>query len=259
MGVCCNRSSGNKAEDFIREVLDSMKIRKMKFEEFEVLIQTNEDIKILREATGRRHDNLTSVNKFFERHLFDNFENNEMLKFQKTMQVEYDEMSYFYTLYSWAFTFFVEPSNKHKFIKPLLERLFGSVCSPRIFKDFIIYVIQINIVENNKKIFEEVQKNFGLVRTYKLDEEFKQLMADLIENVYSTDNLQSLNTNVICFIDELCSANSERDIFNEKMIKDFYNKFPFIFDCIELREYIFSNFFISKEDRIENGEKTVFE
>ena len=45
MGSCCGRNLDNEAENIIQYILSEMKIRKIEFSEFDILIQNNYEIK----------------------------------------------------------------------------------------------------------------------------------------------------------------------------------------------------------------------
>ena len=221
MGNCINYDSlltGNKGEDFIREIIRNFKIR-----EFQIYDIKNGLLKI-KEPSER--------NFFYQNYLIDENENNNQY------------INYQYALLD--LTNFTEKYDNDEFM--ILKLLSLSINSNdkvyflkknfpvENFKEFISLckiIWRINLIENNEIILNKIETNNPL----KKDIEF------LVNKIYNENNfkefINGIKNKKLLNIDK----NEENNIsIVEHFWKEISEKYDFCFHCLELRHYFFLKF-----------------
>lgn len=246
MGCCsliARNQSNNPIEIAIRVIIKDMKLSGMNFNNFELSISKL----ISKEFTD---------DEFFswvEANAVDLREENMYKDAQLILVFDFNEIENpNLDFYAWAFSLLLKPQSSEVFVCKILKKFQNQgLDSLSCFKDFLDKYLKFNIVWFNKRMSNFFRSKHGrsLIVENKITS-IEQIDFNLakLDELFSLRICQLLYINVVSDIEDILRKNHKNNTTNqatlleltidEPELAELSNKRPYLWDCIQLREYI---------------------
>jgi hypothetical protein len=278
MGTCCVGSkpfvSDNEGENFIREILQNLKLRHIDFSQIRSAYRRYEKVEDHTKDNQKRKIHLFEEEKFeimMKDYYFDSDpQRNQYLKFQQALAPTYTEIwektRPEYSIYVNVLSI-LKNEKKEELIGEVIKPLFKELTYLN-FQQFLQYYLEINLCNITKKIatvMKETKESISIDHRL-LDNSIKKLLQELEGKDFTLENISLLNKKINSQMENIIlgrgsnskttpTGNSEitnrseleNVIITEEHLKTLIELNPWLFDVIELRSYFFENLRLFKK------------
>ena len=248
----------NESENFIRDVILTLKIRHMTYSElfahFEKAIKFEQ----------REQNHIIQKFFIFDEEDYDVFINSNFIdeknihreiykEFHRVIAPTYSEIAdsnKFEFSFLSATISYVKDDNKDLLVGQILSFFDENQINFRSFQIFIRFYLEQNLLLITSKVYHyvlSIRKSF-MVDQVVIDSEFKEKLKILVEKVFNLEKVQILEKKIIHIMLKIINPDNTEHVSHVNEIPIMHTHLtqlieaiPWLFDCLELRNYFYAN------------------
>jgi hypothetical protein len=259
MGCCLSSReyiTDNEAENFVRDIIQKLKLRQLQFSHLNKSFASFDTIE--KTETQEKHVfDEVNYEKVISEYWIHDDEKNEYLVFHKLLCPTYDELfdeGVDYTYYAYGLALVNDVQFKYRKILNILEsKISNTEPTYGCFANFLEFYFLTHLVGFTSKINNIVQKTKAKItfNTKVVDAELKKNLSDLTKEIFNKNNILKLKTEVLGQLETLVLADADVKVLrsplneyklNQSILDKLNEKYPFLFDTMELRHYFYLHF-----------------
>jgi hypothetical protein len=253
MGACCGTRpyfTDNDGENFIRDCIQTLKIRTYKFQAIHAGYLDVETIE--KKEIGTKIQEIHTLEeekyeRFLKKYYYTDDNSNAYSRFHVNLVPYYKELwdkeRPQFSFYSHVFSLLAE-KNKYNIVEDVLKPYYQQL-NFNLFEVFLPYYLEINLVGFTRKINNTLKdlRETLVIDTHVVDANLKKSVTELTEKVFTQDNVNKLGNLILeKFTAILAAAKIDKTHkIDAKYFLELNNSYPWLFDALELRSYFYDN------------------
>lgn len=257
--MCCDSKkyyTDNDAENFVQEIISNLRIKKYKHADIIKAFQ-----KCIKTESFKKENKIKEMVIFFEESyeyfimdLFKNIDDiqSPYFKFQNAIAPTYDEIAendkYDYNISLYCLSL-VSDDNKDYIIETILKTYTYNSQETILFSSFQKFLSQYleynlhKITQRAIRVLKDLNEKI-IIQHRKIDSKFKKIGEEL-EKDYKIENINILEKKIIYQLEKILNPKFKNANIDEEIqlshIKQLVAHFPWLFDCLELRNHFYEN------------------